>query len=150
MTDKTVRRHSVSRRSMLAGTAGVLGGAALASGPAIAQTPAPAASSVPGSAPPGSRYGEPAWWAKHKEEILEPALEIVDPHHHLWDRKEHRYLLDQLLADTAQRSQHHANSLCRMRLDVSRRRPGGDEAGRRNRIRQRHVGDERERTVWEE
>ena len=35
-----------------------------------------------------------------KEEILEPALEIVDPHHHLWDRKEHRYLLDQLLADT--------------------------------------------------
>ena len=34
------------------------------------------------------------------KEILEPALEIVDPHHHLWDRDEHRYLLDQLLADT--------------------------------------------------
>ena len=34
------------------------------------------------------------------EEILEPALEIVDPHHHLWDRGGHRYLLDQLLADT--------------------------------------------------
>jgi predicted TIM-barrel fold metal-dependent hydrolase len=31
---------------------------------------------------------------------LEPALEIVDPHHHLWDRNGHRYLLDQLLADT--------------------------------------------------
>jgi L-fuconolactonase len=29
------------------------------------------------------------------------ALEIVDPHHHLWDRDEHRYLLDQLLADTS-------------------------------------------------
>ena len=29
MTEKTVRRHSVSRRTMLAGTAGVLGGAAL-------------------------------------------------------------------------------------------------------------------------
>jgi predicted TIM-barrel fold metal-dependent hydrolase len=25
---------------------------------------------------------------------------IVDPHHHLWDRAGHRYLLDQLLADT--------------------------------------------------
>src|ERR1700686_1776031 len=56
--------------------------------------------SVPGSSPPGARYGEPAWWAKRKEEILEPALEIVDPHHHLWDRSGHRYLLDQLLADT--------------------------------------------------
>jgi predicted TIM-barrel fold metal-dependent hydrolase len=53
-----------------------------------------------------------------REEILEPELPIVDPHHHLWDRRsypapdgpEHpfltaiasaqRYLLDDLLADT--------------------------------------------------
>ena len=49
-----------------------------------------------------------------------------------------------------QRSQHHAKRLCRMRLDVPRRRAGGDEAGRRNRIRQRHGGDERERTVRQE
>jgi L-fuconolactonase len=55
---------------------------------------------VPGGAPPAARYGDPAWWAHRKEEILEPALEIVDPHHHLWDRGGHRYLLDQLLADT--------------------------------------------------
>lgn len=34
------------------------------------------------------------------EQILEPALPIVDPHHHLWDHKRHRYLLDELLADT--------------------------------------------------
>ena len=52
------------------------------------------------------------------ETILEPDLPIVDPHHHLWDRRnvpapqgpEHpfmtaiadarRYLLDELLADT--------------------------------------------------
>jgi hypothetical protein len=54
---------------------------------------------VPGSAPPAARYSDPAWWAPRKEEILEPALEIVDPHHHLWDRGGHRYLLDQLLAD---------------------------------------------------
>jgi predicted TIM-barrel fold metal-dependent hydrolase len=97
MTEKTVRRHSLSRRTMLAGTAGVLGAAALTSNRAIAQTAAPAASA---SAPPAPRYGDPAWWAKRKEEILEPALEIVDPHHHLWDRDGHRYLLDQLLADT--------------------------------------------------
>jgi len=84
---------------MLVGTASVLGGAVLAATPAHAQTGAPAPA-VPGSAPPGSRYGDPAWWAQRKEEVLEPALEIVDPHHHLWDRKGHRYLLDQLLADT--------------------------------------------------
>ncbi|HTO51282.1 MAG TPA: amidohydrolase family protein [Burkholderiales bacterium] len=41
----------------------------------------------------------PAWLAKYSEDVLEPALPIVDPHHHLWDR-EGGYLLDQLLADT--------------------------------------------------
>ena len=35
-----------------------------------------------------------------KEPILEPDLPIVDPHHHLWDHANHRYLLDELLADT--------------------------------------------------
>jgi L-fuconolactonase len=34
------------------------------------------------------------------EEILEPDLPICDPHHHLWDHPGHRYLLDELLADT--------------------------------------------------
>jgi predicted TIM-barrel fold metal-dependent hydrolase len=34
------------------------------------------------------------------EEIIESDLPIVDPHHHLWDRAKHRYLLDELLADT--------------------------------------------------
>src|SRR5260221_10292110 len=33
------------------------------------------------------------------EEILEPGLPIVDPHHHLWDHPGSRYLLDELLAD---------------------------------------------------
>src|SRR5258708_7453031 len=100
MTEKTVRPHSVLRRTMLVGTAGVVGGAVLRSTPVQSQTGAAPAVAVPGSAPPGARYGDPAWWAQRQEEILEPALEIVDPHHHLWDRKEHRYLLDQLLADT--------------------------------------------------
>jgi len=41
------------------------------------------------------------WLDRRKEAILEPALPIVDPHHHLWDRPDNRYLLDELLADTS-------------------------------------------------
>ena len=41
-----------------------------------------------------------AWLAKQPPEpILEPELPIIDTHHHLWDRSDHRYLLDELLAD---------------------------------------------------
>jgi len=40
-----------------------------------------------------------AWLAKRREDIIEPDLPIVDPHHHLWDR-ETRYLFDELRADT--------------------------------------------------
>ena len=40
------------------------------------------------------------WLALTREEILEPDLVIVDPHHHLWDFPAHRYLLPDLLADT--------------------------------------------------
>jgi hypothetical protein len=40
-----------------------------------------------------------AWLAKLTEEILEPDLPIVDPHHNLWDHPASRYLLDELLAD---------------------------------------------------
>src|SRR5580704_2896156 len=42
-----------------------------------------------------------AWLAKQvPEPILEPDMPIVDPHHHLWDHLNNRYLLDELLADT--------------------------------------------------
>jgi L-fuconolactonase len=40
------------------------------------------------------------WLDQRHEEILEPTLPIVDPHHHLWERPGWRYLLDDLLADT--------------------------------------------------
>ncbi len=40
------------------------------------------------------------WLDRRREEILEPNLPIVDPHHHLWDRPGWRYLLPELLADT--------------------------------------------------
>ncbi|MBB5691694.1 putative TIM-barrel fold metal-dependent hydrolase [Roseomonas alkaliterrae] len=36
-----------------------------------------------------------------REDPIEPALPIVDPHHHLWDREGERYLLDDLLQDTS-------------------------------------------------
>jgi L-fuconolactonase len=41
------------------------------------------------------------WLGRRQEEVLEPDLPIVDPHHHLWDRPGPggRYLLDELLAD---------------------------------------------------
>jgi L-fuconolactonase len=41
----------------------------------------------------------PEWLAQLREDPLDPALPIVDPHHHLWDRAEERYLLDDLLRD---------------------------------------------------
>jgi len=42
---------------------------------------------------------DPAWLAQMDETALEPALPIVDPHHHLWDHPGHRYLLDELRDD---------------------------------------------------
>ena len=100
MTEKTIRRQSVSRRTLLSGTAGLVGGAALSSSTALAQSAAPASPAATANSPPSPSYPNPTWLAQRKEEILEPGLEIVDPHHHLWDRPGHRFLIDQLLADT--------------------------------------------------
>lgn len=41
----------------------------------------------------------PDWLAKHQEEVLEPDLPIIDPHHHLWTHQGNIYLLPELLAD---------------------------------------------------
>ncbi|MBR0666994.1 amidohydrolase family protein [Roseomonas hellenica] len=43
------------------------------------------------------------WLALHQEEILEPALPIIDPHHHLWERPGNRYLFDEFRHDAADR-----------------------------------------------
>ena len=44
----------------------------------------------------------PEWLATRTEEILEPDLPIIDPHHHLLDRPLHgTYLMPELLADVA-------------------------------------------------
>ncbi len=48
-----------------------------------------------------NRYGiDTAWLGRRQEEIIDPALPICDPHHHLWDFPTNRYLLPELLADT--------------------------------------------------
>jgi predicted TIM-barrel fold metal-dependent hydrolase len=55
----------------------------------------------PATAPTPHLPVRPDWLAKRQEEILEPALPIVDPHHHLVDRANTgRYPLPELLADT--------------------------------------------------
>lgn len=41
------------------------------------------------------------WLALHREDIIEPAREIVDPHHHLWQRLGHVYEMAELAADTS-------------------------------------------------
>lgn len=42
-----------------------------------------------------------AWLNLRREPIIEPDLEIVDPHHHLWDMPGSRYFFDNLLDDTS-------------------------------------------------
>src|ERR1700674_4002497 len=55
----------------------------------------------PATAPTPHLPVRPEWLALRQEEILEPELPIVDPHHHLVDRANTgRYLLPELLADT--------------------------------------------------
>ena len=43
-------------------------------------------------------YADPRedWLALHTEEIIDPGRPIVDPHHHLWDRSDVRYLMDEI------------------------------------------------------
>ncbi len=53
-----------------------------------------------------TRRGE--WLQLMAEAPLEPDLPVCDPHHHLWDRPDDRYLLAELLEDT--RSGHNVRS----------------------------------------
>ncbi len=39
------------------------------------------------------------WLARTTEEAIEPEILICDPHHHLWDYPESRYLVDELMED---------------------------------------------------
>ena len=51
---------------------------------------------------PGNKFlpVRPDWLALYEEDVLEPDLPIVDPHHHFWDHPGNRYLLPEFLEDT--------------------------------------------------
>ena len=85
----------------------------------------------------------PEWLGKLTEEILEPDLPIVDPHHHLWDHPGSRYLLDELLADVNSGPQHRRDRVHPVRLGLSHQRSRGDAADRRKRVRPRDRRGER-------
>jgi predicted TIM-barrel fold metal-dependent hydrolase len=81
----------ITRRSLLDRTAKyALGGLAAAG---AAGGVAPTHASAQQAAKPQN------WLTLTDEPALEPALPIIDPHHHLWDRPGDRYLLDELVAD---------------------------------------------------
>ena len=84
----------ISRRMLLAaGSTGLVAAAGLAARSALAQgVPAPGMPAV--QAPVRQD-----WLDKRREAIIEPELPIIDPHHHLWDRPNYRYLFPELLAD---------------------------------------------------
>ncbi len=49
----------------------------------------------------GQTAPDDQWLATLEEEILEPEVAIVDPHHHLWRRNGYNYLLPELAVDLA-------------------------------------------------
>jgi predicted TIM-barrel fold metal-dependent hydrolase len=96
-TENSVRvptEPPISRRVLLTASAGLVGAAAMASRSALAQAPA-----APPTMPAVQAPVRQDWLAKRTEEILEPDLPIIDPHHHLWDAPRYLYLFPELLAD---------------------------------------------------
>ena len=127
----------ISRRVLLAGGAGLVGAAALAARPAQAQgNPPPAV--LPIQAPVRQD-----WLDKRHEEIIEPDLPIIDPHHHLWDRPGYRYLFPELLADVG--SGHNIRATCYEQAREMYRADGPEELKSlgETAVRQRRLGDER-------
>ena len=62
--------------------------------------------------PPSSVSVRQDWLDRSKEPILEPALPIVDRHHHLWIRPGWRYLAADLAAWTPQVRQRWTDEYC--------------------------------------
>ena len=54
---------------------------------------------APVGASPTHNPIRPDWLATCKEEPIEPALPVVDAHHHLYDRPGCKYMLDEILVD---------------------------------------------------
>ena len=110
---------SLSRRVLLAGSTGLVAAASLAQRSALAQgTPTPGMPAV--QAPVRQD-----WLDKRHEEIIEPELPIIDPHHHLWDRPNYRYLFPELLADVG--SGHNIRATCYEQAHEMYRASGPEE-----------------------
>ena len=87
--DNITRRHFLDRARTytIGGLAGATALESLATAPALAQQTATGGGTLQD------------WLGLTEEAALEPDLPIIDPHHHLWDRPDSRYLLDELVAD---------------------------------------------------
>jgi hypothetical protein len=87
----------------------------------------------------------PDWLAQVTEEALEPALPIIDPHHHLWERPGAVYHRRGPAGGYQQRPRHPRDRLRAVQRDVPRRRPGTLPLPRRDRLRERRRGPMRQR-----
>ncbi len=74
-----------------------------------------------GTATPGTQE----WIDSVREPIQDPGLPIVDPHHHLWRREGHSYLLEDLWADTG--SGHNVVKTVFVECRASYRRDGPEQ-----------------------
>jgi predicted TIM-barrel fold metal-dependent hydrolase len=92
--DRREHKMPTLRRTLLAGSAGLAGAAAVASGLAVLLR-----TRGQRSAPAIQAPIRQDWLDRRHEEIIEPELPIIDPHHHLWDRPGYRYLFQDLRAD---------------------------------------------------
>ena len=66
-----------------------------------------------------------AWLALRTEEAIDPDLPIIDPHHHLWERPNDTYLLEQVLRDTG--SGHNVVKTVFLECSAMYRQEGPDE-----------------------
>ncbi len=62
------------------------------------------------------------WLARTVEDAIDPALPICDPHHHLWEYPQSRYLIEELLADIG--DGHHVESTVYVECDRMYRTEG--------------------------
>jgi len=82
------------------------------------------------------------------EPALEPELPIVDPHHHLWDHPDSRYMLDEILRDINSGHRVLATVFVECMSMYRADGPESNASGGRDRVRQRYRGPKREWPIW--
>ena len=68
------------------------------------------------------KIGDQAWLDQVREEIVEPDLKIIDPHHHLWRHPDANYLAEELYRDTS--SGHRVEKTMYVQCGVEYRKDG--------------------------